>query len=73
MTPKMIPAGKSSIEFSLPIERLPSFKAPESDKLKGPLVERDSKTDKTNVEIEVAAKTLHSMLNVQNVFGLEIS
>jgi predicted ABC-type ATPase len=71
--PRIIPAGRSSIEFSLANARLPSFSAPESDKLSGELEDKDSKIDKVKVAIEVAVNTLQSMLNVQKVFGFEIS
>jgi len=73
ITPKKIPAGRSRIEFSLATERFPSLSEPESDKLKGAFVAKESNIDRTNVEIEVAANTLHNMLKVQNVFGLDIS
>lgn len=73
ITPRIIPAGKSRIEFSFSNERFPSFSAPESDKLKGEFIDKDSRIERANVAIDVAVNTLQSMLNVQNVFGFEIS
>jgi hypothetical protein len=73
ITPRIIPDGRSIIEFSLANARLPSFSAPESDKLSGELEAKDSRIDKVKVAIEVAVNTLQSMLNVQKVFGFEIS
>lgn len=66
-------AGKSSIEFSPDDPIYPNFKAPESDKLNGLPVTKDYKTERVKHAIDVAVKTLHNMLKVQNVFGFEIS
>jgi hypothetical protein len=51
----------------------PNLIAPESDKLKGVPSESDWRSDSTKVEIDVQANTRHNILNVQKVFGFEIS
>jgi hypothetical protein len=73
ITPSIIAAGKSSIEFSPDSPTLPNFKEPESDRLRGAPVLIDLSRESVNVAKEVAVKTLQSMLKVQNVLGLEIS
>jgi hypothetical protein len=73
ITPRIIPAGKSRIEFSLSSERFPSLSEPESDKLRGEPTDKDSSIAREKVATEVAVNTLQSMLNVQKVFGFEIS
>ncbi len=66
-------AGKSSMEFSPDDPIYPNFNAPESDRLNGLPVTKDWNTERVKHAIEVAEKTLHNMLKVQKVFGLEIS
>ena len=75
ITPRITPAGKSRIEFSFPFysERFPSLSEPESDKLRGEPTDKDSSIARVKVAIEVAVNTRQSMLNVQKVFGFEIS
>ena len=73
ITPRITPAGKSRIEFSFYSERFPSLSEPESDKLRGEPTDKDSSIARVKVAIEVAVNTLQSMLNVQKVFGFEIS
>lgn len=71
--PNTIAAGKSSKVFSSLAETDPNLSAPESDKLNGLPVDKDYNIDKVKVATDVAVNTLQSMLNVQNVFGFEIS
>ncbi len=58
ITPRIIPDGRSIIEFSLANERSHSFSEPESDKLSDELEDKDSRLDKVKVVIEVAVNTL---------------
>ena len=71
--PKIIAAGKSNKVFTFYESTEPNFNAPESDKLRGLPVSSDYSIERVNVAIDVAVKTLHNILKVQKVLGLEIS
>ena len=72
-TPNTIAAGKSNIEFSLAELIVVNLTAPESDSCNGEPVKSELKIDSVNVAIDVAVNTRHNILNVQKVFGFEIS
>ena len=50
-----------------------NFKAPELERLKGLPSKSDYNIDNVKVAVDVAINTLHSIMKVQNVLGLEIS
>jgi len=52
---------------------LPNFNADPSDKDRGAPKTKDSKIDKVKTAIDVAVKTLQSIVNYQNVLGFESS
>ena len=70
--PIMMAAGKSRSEDSVS-ESLPNLRAPVSFREKVVPVQSELRIPSRNVQMEQEANTRQSMLNVQNVFGFEIS
>ena len=71
-TPSTHAAGRSSNELSRSSSS-PNFRAAESVKENAVPLLREVKIESRNVASEDAKNTLQSMLNVQNVFGFDIS
>lgn len=72
ITPSTHAAGRSSKELSRS-SNSPNFKAAESVKENAVPLLREVKIESRKVAKDDAKKTLQSMLNVQNVFGFDIS